>query len=256
MIDNLEVDVANPGQVFACLGVLEILDMLSPGATGNFSEEVCFQIQARASIHDAVVALKNATLEAEAHASPMAPWGGDKTWPVVVSGAFGSMAIDPWLTPDHSKTATGLKLWAGRVSTLDLLRGLQERLPVPGPDGASKLFDLGAAGTPSGLDPRSAVSRSNLGFSYNSQKLKPRVYPAVDLFAMLGLEGARPERTGGLTYAYSLWDMPLPPLVARAVLTGRVPSLASSRWEYSIESRGLAGTYQYFSNARPTEESK
>jgi CRISPR-associated protein Csx14 len=256
MIEKLEVDVTNPGQVFACLGVLDILDRLDPGAVGRFAEETSFEIQAKARVHDAVAAIKNASLDAEAPADAIAPWGGDKAWPVVVSGDFGSFTLDPWLTPDHSTVATGLKLWAGQVSTPELLKGLQERLLLPEPNAAGPLFLLGVPGTPTGLDPRSAISKSDLGFSYNSQRLKPRIYPAVDLFAMIGLEGARPERTGGLTYAYSLWDKPLPPVVARAVLAGRVSALASSRWEYTIESRGLAGTYKNLSTGRPVEEGK
>ncbi len=171
-----------------------------------------------------------------------------------MSGSFGTMVLDPWLEPDHGNIAKGLKLWAGRVTTTDLLRGLIESLPLDGTLPVQGLFDWEASGTPSGLDPRSAVSKEDLGFSYNSQKLKPIIYPAVDIFAMVGLEGARPQRTGSLTYSYSLWDQLLPPLIARATLAGALPALASSRWIYRVDSRGLGGTYRYLSMASPEEE--
>ncbi len=254
MTEFLNVDVSNPGQVFASLGMLELVDLLSPGAVGGFVGEARFQVDGATSVRDAVESLRTAEMVIEPHAGEEAPWGGDKCWPVVVSGRFGSVTLDPWLTPDHSRTATGLKLWAGQVETLDLLRKLQARLPRAGAYDLSNLFELTDSGTPTGLDPRSAVSKSDLGFAYNSQGLKPTIYPVVDLFAMLGLEGARPMRTGGSSYAYNLWDQRLPPTVARAVLTGRLAPLASSRWSYSIESRGLAGTYQNLSYAKPMEE--
>lgn len=254
MTECLNVDVSNPGQVFACLGMLELVDLLSPGAVGSFVGEARFQMASETSVRDAVESFKRAEMVVEPRAGAAAPWGGDKCWPIVVSGRFGSVTLDPWLSPDHSRTATDLKLWAGRVNTLDLLRGLQAKLPLPAARDLSNLFDLKATGTPTGLDPRSAVSKSDLGFSYNSQGLKPIIYPAVDLFAMVGLEGARPMRTGGLEFAFSLWERPLPPAVARAVLTGRLSSLASSRWGYSIEARGLAGTFQNLSYAKPMEE--
>ncbi len=252
MTGHLDVDVSNPGQVFACLGMLELVDLLSPGAVGSFLGEARFQIDGETSICDAVESFKRAEMAIEPHAG--APWGGDKCWPIVVSGRFGSVTLDPWLSPDHSRTANGLKLWAGRVETLALLRGLQARLPLPADRDPSNLFDLKDAGTPTGLDPRSAVSKSDLGFSYNDQNLKPMIYPAVDLFAMVGLQGARPMHTGRAEFAYNLWERPLPPMVARAVLTGRMASLATSRWGYSIEARGLAGTYQNLSYAKPVGE--
>jgi CRISPR-associated protein Csx14 len=254
MTEYLNVDVSNPGQVFACLGMLELFDLLSPGATGGFVGEARFEVSGDTSVGDAVVALKAAKMTVEPHEGAEAPWGGDKCWPIVVSGRFGSMTLDPWLSPDHSRKATGLKLWAGQVEPLDLLHKLQAKLPIPGVYDPSKLFDLSDSGTPTGLDPRSAVSKSDLGFAYNSHNLKPIIYPAVDLFAMIGLEGARPMRTGGLSYAYNLWEKSLPPTVARAVLTGRFATLASSRWGYLIESRGLPGTYQNLSYAKPIEE--
>jgi hypothetical protein len=254
VMEVLEADVSNPGQVLACLGLLEVLDLMSPGSAGAFFSEKEFHIESGATISSALASLRGATIEEEHLYPEPPPWGGDKAWPIVLDSSFGTIVLDPWLEPDHSDIAKGLKLWAGRLTTTDLLRGLIGSLPLNRALPVLRLFDWEASGTPSGLDPRSAVSKEDLGFSYNSQKLKPVIYPVVDFFAMVGLEGARPPRTGPLTYSYRLWDQLLPPLIARATLTGALPALASSRWIYRVDSRGLGGTYRYLSMASPEEE--
>lgn len=254
MTEMIEVDVSNPGQVFACLGLLELLDRLAPGSTGTFHSEKEFEVRTEATVASVSESLRKATVEEERRYGDPPPWGGDKAWPVVLRGSFGSVVLDSWLEPDHRGTAKGLKLWAGRVSTLDMLQGLIETLPSRGPLPDPNLFDWEAAGTPTGLDHRSAVSKEDLGFSYNSQNLKPVLYPFADLLAMVGLQGARPRRTGSLTYSYCLWEEPLPTLIARAALVGALPTLVSSRWVYKVESRGMGGTYRYLSRARPEAE--
>jgi CRISPR-associated protein Csx14 len=255
MSETVEVDVSNPGQVLACLGLLEVAELLAPGSLGAFAKEETFEIESRAGLSAITESLENATLREERSEGESPPWEDDKSYPVVAEGIFGSLVIDPWLEPDHSRTAVGLKLWAGRLCTLNLLKGLQAGMQPGAGLPARQMFDWEARGTPTGLDHRSAVSKEDLGFSYDSQHLKPVIYPVVELFAMVGLEGARPRKVGPTSYAYSLWDEPLPPAIGRTVLAGALPSLASSRWVYRVESRGLGGTYRYLSQARPNEVS-
>ncbi len=253
MTESVTVDVSNPGQVFACLGLLEVLDLLAPGSVGAFDSEKVFQVRSEATISQALTSVSRAKLREERTGSEPPPWGGDKVWPVVMEGTFGSIVLDPWLEPDHREISKGLKLWAGKVGTLKLVRDLVKAIPIDGARPVPEVFEWEASGTPSGLDHRSAVSKEDLGFSYDGQKLKPRLYPIVDTFAMIGLEGARPPRKGPISYGYSLWEEPLPPILARAVLSGNLPSLTASRWVYKVESRGLSGSFKYLSRAGPVE---
>ena len=253
MTETLQVDVSNPGQVFACLGLLEVLDLFAPGSEGAFASEREFQVRSGAPLARALESVAAAKAREEHPHPDPPPWGGDKAWPVVLDGGFGSLVLDPWLEPDHGGTSKGLKLWAGRVDTLELVRGLLKAIPAAGHRPMRGVFEWEASGTPTGLDMRSAVSKEDLGYSYNSQNLKPVLYPVVDTFAMIGLEAARPPRTGALTYRYSLWTQPLPPVIARATLAGKIPSLTASRWVYRVESRGLGGTYRYLSQSNPEE---
>lgn len=253
MTDLVDVDVTNPGQVLACLGLLEIMERLAPDTVGGFEEERRFRFEGQASVRDALEAIRGSTVGYESVPTRAKSSIDEKARPVELKGEWGSLTLDPWLSPDHRDVATGFKLWAGQVTTRDLLEGLRRRLPQPAHGAERSLLSLGTRGTPTGLDPRSAVSKSDVGYSYNDQGLKPMIYPAVDLFGFIGAHGAKPRRTGGSTYSYALWEKPLPAQVARAVMGGRLPERASLRLEYTVESRGLAGTYKYLSFGRPIE---
>jgi CRISPR-associated protein Csb3 len=197
---------------------------------------------------------RGATLQEERAYQDPPPWGDAKAWPVEVRWTEGWIVLDPWLKPDHSKVARGLKLWSGQMTSLRLLQGLHMLLPPTESVHTEGLFEWGAPGTPSGLDFRSAVSKEDLGFSYDGQGLKPVVYPFTDLLALVGLQGARPRRVGPSSFVYFLWEVPLPSVLARAALIGALPGLASSRWIYMAERRGLGGTYWYLTRAEPLEE--
>ncbi|MDP1796631.1 MAG: hypothetical protein Q8K78_04085, partial [Planctomycetaceae bacterium] len=60
---RVQVDVTNPGQFFACCGLLELADRLWPGAEGWFTEEASvFQITRAGSLLELLDAITNLTL--------------------------------------------------------------------------------------------------------------------------------------------------------------------------------------------------
>ncbi len=63
MTEVLEVDVSNPGQVLACLGLLEVLDLMWPGSAGAFFSEKEFHIESGATITSVLTSLHGATIE-------------------------------------------------------------------------------------------------------------------------------------------------------------------------------------------------
>ena len=58
---QVSVDPTNPGQFFACCGLLELADRLWPGAEGWF-EEVRFHVQCDGTFHELIAKLANAKL--------------------------------------------------------------------------------------------------------------------------------------------------------------------------------------------------
>jgi CRISPR-associated protein Csx14 len=58
---RVNVDVTNPGQFFACCGLLELADRLWPGAEGWFGDGV-FWIAANNNLSDMICAISRAEL--------------------------------------------------------------------------------------------------------------------------------------------------------------------------------------------------
>ena len=61
---TVNVDVTNPGQFFACCGLLELADRLWPAAEGWFEEETRdFRIACKGTLPELLAQLSSATLE-------------------------------------------------------------------------------------------------------------------------------------------------------------------------------------------------
>ncbi len=58
---QIPVDLTNPGQFFACCGLLELADRLWPGAEGWF-EDRTFRLRFNSSLGDLVNSLRQATV--------------------------------------------------------------------------------------------------------------------------------------------------------------------------------------------------
>lgn len=254
MRERIRVDPANPGQVFACLGLLEVAGLLRKPATGRFDQgavetQVQFELDSSVGIKRIITEIKEAELKEPEETGPL--WEANrekgvsteersKTVPVQVRGSGWTLVIDAWLEPDRRKTNRLFKTWAGRVGSLQIIKALRDALDVG--SNTSELFDWGVRMRPIGYDHRSAVSADNIGYYYNKVS-DVLVYPVVDLFALIGLNHVRPPLLGNDAFEYFLWSQPLPPEVARAALTGAIPWLAVSRWKVTVESRGNFKTW-------------
>ncbi len=257
LLEKITVDPANPGQVFACLGLLEIASLIGDQAVGSFDWNrsktySSFWIESGTPVRDIVNEVKKAGVvkQNESDALLVAEDSGDKgikkegkgaqsdngkITPVILRGHKWELVLDAWLLPDTRASNKLFKTWAGQVSSLQIIKKLKEELNAPAD--VLFLFDEGIPMRPIGYDCRSAVSAEGLGYYYNKVS-DLKVYPAVDLFALIGLNHARPQALANSNFEYCLWRMPLPATVARAAITGALPWLISSRWEVTVERRG------------------
>lgn len=90
------------------------------------------------------------------------------------------------------------------------------------------------------FDPRGAWTAIDAGYSPNDQSPKHSVEasPVVEFLAAWGLEHARPMISGNRQVHYTLWDVPLSPMLARAVLAGAIPSLSARHFHFKLSSSG------------------
>jgi len=239
---RINVDVTNPGQFFACCGLLELADRLWPGAEGWFESRL-FCIASSGTLADLISGLAQAEIKSSLSDSQLKRLGtllslkksGLTLADIEEKQRLSEMwrrerlhistPFDFWLDwwRDERAQRTALKTWAAKQLVADMARGMlrlikqakwsEERLFQPiTADGLPFYFDsdLGTYG-----------SARDAGFSYDSLGFKSPFCPQLELLAFIGIQRFRPgnsRRDHGLIYY--LWSTPLDRFVAAAAACG------------------------------------
>lgn len=228
------VDLTNPGQVFACIGFAEAVDVLLGDARGAFdwrgSDDVVFRIAAAGNedpvgrvlrfLDEATVTSlappgsENrtekwdvATVIADSHAFPFPnPESPAKLPARLTDGEGRAIDVDYW--GDATRRRDNVKLWAGSGGypgaalardALDLVRGR-----VAGRAGDPFAVDALQSGS-FRFDWRRDYVPIDVGFSPNLHgHVVMRGYPVVELLAAIGLTHARPVRHTKLRYGFGV----------------------------------------------------
>jgi len=258
---SIPVDLANPGQVFACLGFVEAVDVLHGEARGGFDwqspEEPRFQLAASGDENPVGRVLRFLD---EATVKSIAPidspnntngWGietiTDKsgafpfrdppkpaTLPACLEDTDGNrIVIDYWgdsTRRDNTKFWGGSKGKPGAKLALEALDLARNRISTCIDDPFSLVAEQSGSFR---FDWRRDYIPIDTGFSLNKHKatMIMRGYPIVELLAAIGLTHARPLRHGKLEYSYgvagivdaNLYD----PIFLRAVLGASQPPFPS-----------------------------
>ena len=253
---SIPVDLANPGQVFACLGIVEAAEVLSGAVEGGFDwqdrDEARFRLAAPGD-EDPIVRvlhfLDDATVESVAppnSSNRTEKWGVDTTpsessvFPFrdprspatlparLVDATGNTIVIDYW--GDETKR-DNVKFWAGSGGypgvglvrdALDLVRDriledAEDPFAVTARQSSSFRFDW-----------RRDYVPIDAGFSPNMHgDVGMQGYPVVELLAAIGLTHARPLRHTKLEYSYGVLGVVdsglYPPIFLRAALGARQP---------------------------------
>jgi CRISPR-associated protein Csx14 len=211
---TVNVDPTNPGQFFACCGLLELADRLWPGAEGWFAEDGKeFRIACEGTLKELVSSVANAELIAHD------PSDGTST-PFTIGSPFRSLSVDWWETDQTG--ARDFKVWAGTMESYGIAYAMQRAMRDE-KFLTSDLFNIGmvVANTedptkkkePYYFDARRAPNAHSrdIGFSPNDLGSTSIAHPAVELLCLIGLQVARPRNTAEKrVYDYFLWPIPLP----------------------------------------------
>ena len=211
---TVDVDPTNPGQFFACCGLLELADRLWPGSEGWFSSEgLSFHINCgENTLDDLVDAIAYALL---VHDDPSDPYSS----PVSIGEPFRRLTIDWWI---HGFLgARDLKVWAGTMESFGIARALQYSMRSP-EFKSPNLFNIGLVSRnpdepskkkePFYFDARRSTNAHSVdvGFSANDISITSTAHPAVELLCLIGIQVARPALTEiKRVYDYFLWTTPL-----------------------------------------------
>ena len=273
MTIRVKVDPTNPGQFFACCGLLELADRLWPGAEGWFEERE-FCVRAPVAIPEpsastfmkrfASCQLKN-TMSAVQLArfeelSAMKTKDREKTAgfenekneldklrreePIIFHAPF-NLQID-WFLDDRAG-GDRFKTWAGRQSVLDVATAMKTAMESPVWLTLSPAEWLtqsqSGCGLPFNFDSNLGGQGSaiDIGFSFDplassaASRIEATARPCLELLAFVGLQRFRPRQLlNDNRFLYCLWNRPLPPEIAAPAACGLMPIQGSPSFEFRL----------------------
>lgn len=271
---SIPVDLLNPGQVFACLGLLEAADLLCGSAEGGFdwSDASRFQLTASGTANPVSAVLEFLAC-AEVKAAVPHGWSSDEAksdnleridhylagepdrmaLPIVMRGPNGTaVCLTHW--SDDSRR-DNFKLYSGNRSALSIatamLKGTMDKKGGGLTKGVVQLWNeqreqltadpfaiLCAMGGSFNFDPRGAWTAIDAGYSPNEHKHKVMASPVVEILAAWGLEHARPIAIAIRKYRYAVWEESLPAFLARAALCDGFATLKQRRFRFPLNLSG------------------
>lgn len=248
---TVSVDVTNPGQFFACCGLLELADRLWPGAEGWFEEEM-FRVVCGidlASLIDTFV---------KARFDPLAP-DDETASPLCLSKPF-DLALDWWV--EGPADAKALKVWAGRMSNLRIVRAMQAAMGST--EDLARMFDHTAVVfdpenpkkkvEPFYFDARRGWNAQSidLGFAPDSLNMQTTACPAVESLCLVGLQRFRPAATEQRrVFDYTVWQTPLPASIAAAAAGGALGACLGPTFRFENAFRTSQRKHKSFLPATP-----
>ena len=234
---SIPVNLLNPGQVFASIGLLEAADLLSGNATGGFSWgcDSASTFRVRTSGAEPPVECVMAFLD-DAEVVPLAPahspniggwkgtWGTEPeildvgnpfpfpdpqspaTLPVVLRDRKGrEIPLDYW---GDATRRDNVKFWAGAAGLpgAAILRNALRIVSGKTRQHAGNPFDLSDVQSNSfRFDWRRDYVPIQVGFSPNRhRRIQMLGFPLVEILAAIGMSHARPNRVAKLQYEYGV----------------------------------------------------
>jgi CRISPR-associated protein Csb3 len=275
---TIPVDLLNPGQVFACLGIMEAAEVLVGPCIGEFiggrgSTRAQFSVTVDDKINAVEEAIEFLVTSTVTACSPLgselsaAKWEVDThvredrafpfsipdtpaTLPALLTDPRGrSIAIEHW-GDGGASGRDNVKFWAGAGGypgvalardAIELLEPLRSRVP------SEVLRDPFAVPFPQSssfrFDWRRDYVPMDVGFSPNNHgtSIKMVGYPLVEMFAAIGLQHARPHRIDKLNYRYAVAHAALPTTLVRAVLGGHSLNFPSRTFRMRLGWPGKEG---------------
>jgi CRISPR-associated protein Csx14 len=248
---SVKVDPSNPGQFFACCGLLELADRLWPNTEGWF-EDGEFRVAVGGTLNELIHSISHAELiqlDAEDNTSS----------PVRIAMPF-DLRLDWWL--DDRAGGRDLKVWARTMKSVRIARAMQHAMQKPEFQ-SDALLDIGVIAydpensekkvEPYYFDSRrgpNAHSR-DVGFAPNDLHLTTTAFPAVEFLCLVGLQRVRPVRYLPRIFDYHTWLQPLPPELIPAAVSGLLPHAGLCGYRFENWYRTGQKKHKAFLSATP-----
>jgi hypothetical protein len=249
---TVNVDVTNPGQFFACCGLLELAGRLWPGAEGWFRENRFF-----VACGGTLAELLSTLVRDLPKEITRLQCNGLEIKPIIAALTFSFdggttevITLDAWTKIQSIRGTTSVianrpwNLWSGQQTSFGIWRALRDVLASQLSKMNSndlqdifnqRLFQKGRFGFDSGP----AWNALDAGFSPNEQDMMVDSSAAVELLAAVGLQRFRPIVSDDFeSFTYATWTRPLDPSIAAAAMCGAVSGQTSVLLRGTVVSRG------------------
>lgn len=257
---SLRVDPANPGQFFACCGLLELANLLSDeGAEACFKRDKFFLTSSK-KLRDLINTLVETPPDALSEIE-----NGIQVKPLIAplylnlpGKQVSGFILNAWMTVKINKGVVTAdanppwNFWSGNQTPLQIWTALRKELLNQLNDSKEELlseslfFERKPLSGRFGFDPGAAWNALDAGFSPNEQSMDVASSPAVELLAAIGLQRFRPQLSKDRnSFIYALWETPLPPNVAFAAASGSMPTVSNSFFQGQVVSRGSYAALSY-----------
>jgi CRISPR-associated protein Csx14 len=247
---SVQVDVTNPGQFFACCGLLEVAHRLwglratsAPirPVEGWFEGDRFHVICPTGKDGNPLSELVQVSVKCAADLVELE--GCDrKIAPVQLSAPI-DLRLNWWLGTRN--TATRFKTWAANATSLQMYTKwsapLKEMLAEVSSDPTRVLIVSARIQGSYGFDSSLGWNALDIGFSLNRHDGLKRLplRPAVELFGSIGLQRFKPRYDqDGDFVEYRTWCIPLSAVVAAPIVSGAVTCPFSTRFRSRFVKRG------------------
>ncbi|MDZ4745314.1 MAG: type I-U CRISPR-associated protein Cas8c [bacterium] len=282
---TIPVDLTNPGQFFACCGLLELADRLWPGAVGSPSAFGWFEpkhfciltadkTKTLAELLSAIAELKtwiNGEIDDPAQEDdegdseesekepPFQPftmkWSDGRD--AIFLNWWSETSIKPWAGSMKDRTILRAMLAAINTSSLspfDDVKAVFDPMKTPKltTDGKKPRKQKPKKREPFYFDPRRGNKSHPLdsGFSPDVHKMQAQCCPALEALCFIGLQRARPASTGVANQSrYTVWSRHIPANLIGPVVCGILPIPGSSNYVFNNYFRTNKLMHKTFSQA-------
>lgn len=279
---RINVDMTNPGQFFACCGVLELASRIDPHSTARFENgqflingdvrsllEVFFKC--RVTADTSVTSTNDDTGDEEddpADDNNEIDSHRGRIYPLTLHEPF-NLRLDWWTSEGAQKQK--LKTWTAGQRVTDLFlgyhkkqkrKGKTELVPIPSmrerfADAVKRfpqdwLREALPIEVPMAFSYDSRLSRNNALDQGHVGNRTMAFSPAIDVLTLVGLQRFRPRMLEVWTRnLYCTWSQPLSVEIAAVTALGLIPQLIDSCFEFPIKPRDSQGRYKLFGHAHP-----
>ena len=271
---RVNVDPTNPGQFFACCGLLELASRIDPDALAGFEDgqfvvlgkvdsllEKFFQCKVTSEPmldiideEEEPASSDSDSVDANAHRG--------RIFPMCLGDPF-HLRLDWWTTAEAQSQK--LKTWTAGQRVTDMLLGyykgkkktyipsmrehFEEAVKKSSNDWLRSVLPIK---TPMAFSYDSRLSRNN---ALDQGHVVPGVLafsPGIEVMTLIGLQRFRPRTlTTWSNNRYFTWREPIPVTIANVAALGLIPAYIERCFEFPIKPRDSQGRFKLFGHAQP-----